>query len=229
MTSLRPAAARLLLLPIALACRTPGDSIAAQSVPQIPTADALVQQYSEAGLVRVTFPSPDPGVPSYARLGSTLNQVFGTADWVMVPFYRDPDAIPGNFDLLRLFDFPGPNGPGAFAAPLRISGFYMVEAGAPLGTFPRVAVSTGTAVPFWFVRRATFDAAAADHILTMDELRGLSPLKGTANSFQELLRPRVGEHLVVLDAKGTLSDGRAFSVHVTHVEDTTRSLRIELR
>jgi hypothetical protein len=63
----------------------------------------------------------------------------------------------------------------------------------------------------------------------MDDLRALAPLMGTATQFEETLRPRAGEHLVVIDAKGRLSDGREFDLHVTHVEESTRALRITIR
>lgn len=195
----------------------------------VPTVAALVKSAEEKGMVRVTFPNPDPGVPVYARLTTLLNQVFHDDEWVAVPFYRTPGAIHPDFNLLSYFDFPGPNGPGAFGVPLTVSGFYMVEAGSPLGTFPQVSISTGDAVPFWFVPWSTFEQAMQDNVVTMAELEAMNPLRGTATQFTETLRPRAGEHLVVINASGTLSDGRTFDFHVTHIEDTTRSIRISIK
>ena len=195
----------------------------------VPLTASLVAAAESGGLARVSFPESDPGIPAYARLGAPLNQIFHDDQWLVIPFYRDPGAIRGDFDLLSIFDFPGPGGPGAFGVPLTITGFFMIEQGAPLGTFPRLSVSKGSAVPVWFVNWPAARAAMADHVLTMDELRALSPIKGTASSFTETLRPRDGEHLVVLNARGTTTDGRRFGVHITHVEDRTTSQRITLR
>jgi hypothetical protein len=69
----------------------------------------------------------------------------------------------------------------------------------------------------------------ADNVVTMGELRAMNPLRGVATRFSETLRPRVGDHLLVLSAAGTLTDGRRFDVQVTHVESTTRNLRIDIR
>lgn len=193
----------------------------------IPAADALVAAASAAGMVRVTFPDPDPGIPLYARVGPPLNQFFHDGTWLAIPFYRDPARIPGSFNLLDYFDFPGPGGPGAFAAPLTLSGFYMIENGAPLGTFPKVVVSSGSRVPIWFVRWSDWQAAAADGTVTMPELAALPLRRGTATQFQETLRPRQDEHLVVINARGTLEDGRSFDFHVTHQLDQQRAIKIQ--
>jgi hypothetical protein len=204
------------------------DPVDGQSA-DIPSAEAQLAAAEAQGLVRVTFPDPDPGVPLYARLGNPANQIFHNERWLVVPFYRNPDQVPANFNLLELYAFPGPTGPGAFGATLLITGQYMIERGAPLGTFPKVAVSTGTAVPVWFVDWSTFRSAMADNVVTMGELRAMNPLRGVATRFSETLRPRIGDHLLVLSAAGTLTDGRRFDVQVTHVESTTRNLRIDIR
>lgn len=198
-------------------------------VPEVPTAEALMAAAESGGLMRVQFPADNPGIPAYARLGNILNQVFHNDTWLVVPFYRQPDLIPGAFDLLQEFDFPGPNGPGAFGVPLTISGHFMIERDAAPTTFPRLVISKGTAVPVWFVSWPTFAAAAADGVVTMDDLRGMNPVRGTATAFDETLRPRAGEHLLVLNAKGRTEDNRSFAVHITHVEDRTVALRVELK
>lgn len=216
-----------LLLALSTACS--GSVPAEASVPDVPSADALVAAAESAGLVRVQFPQENPGIPAYARLGRILDQVFHDATWLVVPFYRQPEAIPGGFNLLQLFDFPGPGGPGAFGAPSTVTGFFMTERDAAPTTFPRIVISKGSAVPVWFVRWPTFEAAAADGVVTMDELRGMNPVRGTASSFDETLRPRAGEHLVILNARGRTEHGRQFSVHITHVEDRTTSLRLDLK
>ncbi len=188
--------------------------------------EALVQFARSAGMTRVTFPDPDPGIPAYARAFPGLNQFFVDGEWLAIPFYRSPDAIPADFNLLDFFHFPDATGPGAFGTPLLTRGFYFVEAGAPLGTFPTLSVSTGDAVPMWFVKWADYQAAMLDGTVTIGEVQAMSPLKGVASRFNETLKPRMDDHLVVISAQGTLEDGRRFQFHVTHLDDTTRSVRI---
>lgn len=211
---------------VVAACSTNGPTVEARS---LATARAAEAEAHGAGMVKRHFPADDPGIPIYMRLTTTLNQVFRDGDWVVIPIYRDPASIPASFNLLTYFDPPGPAGPGAFAVPLRITGHYMIEADAPLGTFPKIAISRGDAVPIWFVRWDALAAAMADGTLTIGDLAGLAPLRGTATRFNETLRPRTCEHHVVIDAAGTLEDGRRFSVHVTHVGDRSRSVRIAFR
>ncbi len=195
----------------------------------IPSAEQLVAAAEASGLVRMTFPDPDPGIPIYARAETTQNQLFRDGEWLAIPFYRPPASIPADFNMLDYFDFPGPDGPGAFGTPLVVSGFYMIEPDAPLGTFPKVAITTGTAVPVWFVRWADFAPLLATGSFTVSQLEALQPLKGTATRYIETLRPRGDEHLVVISSAGTLPDGRQFDFSVTHVGDVTRAINIQFR
>lgn len=192
----------------------------------IPTNDQLIQTAQSAGMVRVTVPDPDPGIPAYARLNPELNQFFHNGEWLAIPFYRAPAAIPADFNLLNFFHFPSEFGPGAFHTPILTSGFYFIEDGALPGTFPSLSMSTGNAVPFWFVKWADFQAAMADGPVTIGDVMAMHPLKGTATKFNETLKPRMDDHLVVISANGQLEDGRRFSFHVTHVGDKTRAIRI---
>jgi len=184
--------------------------------------DLLLSQ----GFERVTFPDPDPGIPAYARVGTMVNQFYHADGWLAIPFFRDPDCVPDDFNMLELFDFPDEDGPGAFACPLQHAGHYLVEAGAEPGTFPRLYVSSGDAVPFWFVRWSDFQDAMADGRVTLPDVRAMSPRKGTATHFRETVQPRLEEHLVVTDASGFLEGGAPFEFHVTHVGDRTQRIRI---
>jgi hypothetical protein len=222
-------AATITLATVAATVISACDSPSTETASTAPDTIEMLAAAAAAGMVRNTFPDPDPGIPAYARLGSLSNQIFHTDEWVVIPFYRNPDAIPPQFNLLGIFDFPSQNGPGAFAAPLLVTGYYMIEAGAPLGTFPKISISKGAAVPIWFVPWSVFESAIADNVLTMAELRALDHVEGVASQFTETLRPRIGEHLLVLNASGALSDGRRFDVHITHLEDKTASLRIDIR
>lgn len=181
------------------------------------------------GLVRKEIPAEDPGPPFYARVTRILDQFFHDDGWLAIPFYRPPECVPGDFDLLGLFDFPGPGGPGAFACPLLFDGFLLTEPDAPPGRFPRHVVLEGSGTPVWFVPWGEFLEAANDGAVTVGELEALDPLIGTTRRYHEMLKPREGDHLIVIDAAGELDDGRDFSLHVTHIEDRTRSVRIQFR
>lgn len=181
---------------------------------------------AHAGLERRLLPTEDPGPPFYARVGY---QILESEGWVAIPFYRAPELVPAAFNLLDFFHFPGPGGPGAFAAPLLMTGFVLIEADAPLGTFPKQVELRGAGTPIWFVQSAAFHAATSDGVLTLSELRGLAPLYGTASRFHETLHPREGEHKIVIQAEGTVSDGRSFSLGVTHIADQLRRMRLTFR
>lgn len=190
---------------------------------------ASMAQIGSEGLVRKDIPDEDPGPPFYARVTSTLNQFFHADGWLAIPFYRDPGCLPPDFNMLELFDFPGPDGLGAFACPLLMRGFMLIEPDAPLGTFPRQVVLHGSGVPFWFVDWNEFQAAAMDGEVTIGELAALGPVTGLADRYHETLKPREGEHVIVIDARGTLEDGRTFQFSVMHLEDRTRSIHVSFR
>lgn len=195
--------------------------------PPAPDADAAAAQ-SQA-LVRLDIPAEDPGPPFYTRVTSILDQLFHDDGWLAVPFYRAPSCVPPGFNLLDHFDFPGPGGPGAFGCPLLLDGFLLTEPDAPQGAFPRQVVLQGSGSPFWFVRWDDFQEAAGDGIVTIGELAALEPLMGTTRRYHETLKPREGDHVVVIDADGTLEDGRTFAFHVTHIENRTHAIRIRIR
>jgi hypothetical protein len=174
-------------------------------------------------LVQRSIPDEDPGPPFYARVGM---QFFDNGKWLAIPFYRPPDCIPPDFNLLQFFHFPGPEGPGAFACPVLMSGRLVTEADAPLGTFPRKVWLRGSDVPIWFVASDAFADAAADGVVTIGELEELHPLRGVASFYRETLQPRAEDHLIVIVSFGALDDGRPFLFQVTQVLDEIKSLAI---
>jgi hypothetical protein len=180
-------------------------------------------QASTGGLVARRIPQDDPGPPFYARLGRPY---FPSDGWLAIPFYRAPACIPPDFNLLDHYHFPGPDGPGAFACQLLVTGTFLIEPDAPPGTFPFHVVLDGSGAPVWFVPSAAFDVAAQDGVVTIGELAALNPLRGTAARYHEMLRPRDGEHKIIIAADGSLEDGRSFLFEVSHVDDQLRSIRI---
>ena len=112
---------------------------------------------------------------------------------------------------------------------MTVAGFLLIEEAAPLGTFPKQVVSRGDNVPFLFVPWETFQEEAADGVVTLPDLQAMGGIAGTADRFHEVLKSRAGEHLVVIDAAGTLEDGRRFQFGVTKDEDQARSIRLQFR
>lgn len=187
---------------------------------------ALISQ----GMVVKAIPDEDPGAPFYARVTPMLNQLFVSDGQLVITFFRNPACVPADFDLLQLFHFPDPpNHFGAFECGLTVWGRLLIEANAPMGTFPKLVNSWGNEVPIWLVSWSAFEAAMQEGPITMDVLQALDPLVGTATRFHETLMPRDGEHRIVINASGVLADGRNFTFHVNHIEDQTRSLRLTIR
>lgn len=177
-----------------------------------------------AGNIKFTFPEENPGAPFYARVGPLLDQFFVKDGWLVIPFYRNPACIDPGFNLMEVFHVPG-----AFFCELTVNGFGIIEADAPQGTFPIIVHTTGTEVPFWFVKWTEFQKIAADGIVTITDIEALSPIKGKADKFKEILRPRMENHHVQINASGKLEDGRNFAFHVTHVGDQTKSIGLRIK
>jgi hypothetical protein len=57
-------------------------------------------------------------------------------------------------------------------------------------------------------------------VVTIGELEALDPLMGVARRFTETLHPEgANNSLLVVNATGTLEDGRSFRLHIT-LQDT---------
>jgi hypothetical protein len=212
-----------LLTAALLACSGADQPVA----PDVDAADGMPANMS-ARMRVVDFPGDDPGPPLYARVTPLLNQIFTDNGLVAIPIYRDPSCIPADTDLMEHIHPPGPGGPGAFGCDLLVQGSYIIEADAPLGTFPVRVVTRGPA-QVWFVDVNDFAAATADGRLTMAELNALSLLRGTAHTFHEMLAPRLESHHVVIASRGRLDDGRTFVFDVSHRGDATQSILIAIR
>ena len=174
---------------------------------------------SAGAQIILQVPDDSPGIPGYARVERPF--VYHTDEWAAIVWYRAPDCVPDGFNLLDLFDIPG-----AFACPLTVSGLELWVDGPGIDAAPRHTVSSGLAVPVWFVPWPALQAALVDDVLTIAELDSLSPLKGIADTFHENLHPSVGPgglpggakvpHLAIT-ASGGLPDGRSFQYEFTGV------------
>ncbi len=182
------------------------------ALPVLLTALAL------AAMADVTtfFPGPvDSGVPAYARIERAPDAkplVHHDKDWAAIIFYRDPACVPAGFNLLDFVDIPG-----VFNCPMTVVGSSTWKNGPPpVDDAPLETVSNGVGkVPIWFVRWDALRAALSDNVLTISELNGLNPLKGTASFFKETLRPTAGPSgategaefgLTLIEARGSLEE-----------------------
>jgi hypothetical protein len=173
---------------------------------------------ASAQVVMLRIPDDSPGIPGYARVERPF--IYHTDEWAAIVFYRAPACVPVGFNLLDVLDIPG-----AFACPLTVAGFELWDNGPGTDAGPRQTVSSGSAVPVWFVPWTAFQTTTADDILTKSELESLNPLKGVATSFHEVLHPFVPSgttggakvpHLTIT-ASGILPDGRSFQYEFTSV------------
>ena len=145
-------------------------------------------------------------LPFYARI------VTGTGEWTPVIFYRPVDCIPESFNLESFFDPPR-----VFACgPMTVDAFAVWENGPGLDPAPRQGRQRGLgAVPIWFVRTEDYLAAREDGVVTIGELEALDPLMGVATRYSETLHPEgANNSLLVVNATGTLEDGRSFKLHI---------------
>lgn len=145
-------------------------------------------------------------LPFYARA------VTGTGEWTPVIFYRPAGCIPENFNLLSFFDPPRVFGCG----PMTVEAFAIWENGPGLDPAPRQGRQRGLgAVPIWFVRTDDYVAAREDGVVTIAELEALDPVMGVAHRFTETLHPEgANNSLLVVNATGSLEDGRSFTLHI---------------
>ncbi len=173
--------------------------------------------------VRIEIPEQGPGVPAYARIQQ--GGVIQDGTWAAIVFYRVPECVPPDFNLLSFLDAPR-----AFGCALTVRGFEIWKNGPPplsADQGPIQSESRGLgAVPVWFVKWTELQTAIADGILTVSEMRTLPSLRiGTASFYQESFRPLgVAQHSSIeIVAHGLLSTGTAFQLHVAASAETDKS------
>jgi hypothetical protein len=167
---------------------------------------------------RNIFPEETPGPPFYTNLAAGYLPHDG--DLAVVFFYRSPECIPADFNLLDYIDltpaFPdGP--PRPFLCDLHIRGrgfWHSADDPAP----KQQIFYELDAVPTWIIAWSELEAAASDGVLTITELASLPSIAaGEAFSFTESVRntvPELRPGSEALKATGLLSDGRSFVVHL---------------
>jgi hypothetical protein len=196
----------------------------ATSVEGPPAAEAAVRTWAlptESGFTR----SPaDP--PFYARIERPYvapNDGYVAA----VVFYRSPDCVPHDFNLLDLLDIPA-----AFSCPLTVAGTEWYENNAPPFMPPYLSVLRhAPQVPVWIVDWNELNAAASDDVLTIGELRSLPSLdRGSATDFYEWLEPfpTRDPSLLMMEAAGTLPRGRRFELRYREDQFVITSFRLRI-
>ena len=166
------------------------------------------------------------GGPFYARLESYL--IHNDGEWAAIAFYRSPDCVPGDFNLLEFFD------PAALDCPSFVGGFEIWKNGPWAGDQSPIQSElklTGP-MPIWFVSWTELQTAIADDVLTIEELVAVpSLLVGAATSFTETLHPSEGaqQTKTTIVASGFLEDGRKFTYQATETKNTLRHVKIEFK
>lgn len=156
---------------------------------------------------------PDPWAPVYARILSSPEQ--NCVAWV---FYRAPEVVPTDFSLPRFTDWKDRNGngvPDPWEHPLLVEGFQIRND----IWYYKCSLQEIDEVPVWFT---SYDEALAvlrsTGTITIEQLSGMtSLLKGSATFYHEELHPVEAAQVFKssYQAKGTLEDGRTFSLHVS--------------
>lgn len=154
------------------------------------------------------------GVPAYHEgTGHTSDGA-----WTGTIFWRSPDCVPKNTDMLALhFELLDPD--VSAQCPLIVEGFAILEGGALFPTFVQLRNPEGQTVPIWFVSGPDILAARADGVLTFRDLQKAPSLrKGTADRYQvELVTTDLGQVRNTL-ATRWLDDHPeiTFSIHTVH-------------
>lgn len=159
-------------------------------------------------------PEDSPGPPFYTLIQPGWFPM--TEDWAAVAWLRDPACVPGDFNLLRLFDPP----PTPFLCALTIEGheIWNTEPPSPVGA-KNILVQGLGAVPMYFVSTGDLLPAIADGVITIDDLEAMASLRvGYADKFTltqqtGTSRGRPGEGKINIVASGALEDGGTFRFH----------------
>ena len=189
---------------------------------------SLAAPTSRLGTVVTTVPGDDdPGPPFYAISGNG-GFLPHTDAWVAIPFDRTLGCVPAGANLLTI------DVPAAFGCPLTVSGHAHWETGPGIDLAPRQSQLSGSAVPIVFAAWSAVQAATADGVLTLPELLALpSAVIGTATQYTEtdifgISGPLgAGRGMYKITARGTLSNGHSFSVHVNEVLGELRVVEIK--
>jgi hypothetical protein len=152
------------------------------------------------------------GAPTFLPDGSVF--VIHDDEWAAIPFYRPPECVPLDFNLLEGSD------PNALDCPLLVEGFAEFKDASDPGPILTELNGRG-AIPVWFVRYGELTDAMADGELTILELLSLESLQIGSASFYHEQNHIFGLHEVshlTVAALGMLEDGRLFQLQAVEVD-----------
>ncbi len=111
--------------------------------------------------INLHHPGQSPGAPYYGHFGRGF--LPNNGEWAGLPFYRSPEFVPPDFNLLDQFDPPA-----AFGCALRVRGTeWWHDLSDP---FPfQVKDYAAEIVPIYFVRWSELRNATADDVLTIGD------------------------------------------------------------
>lgn len=170
------------------------------------------------------------GGPFYARFDGDLH----TDEWFAVPFYRNPDCVPEDFNLLDFFDF------NALTCESFVAGFEIWENGPGTGDPAPIQVSLKAAGPVhvYFIPFAVILQAVEDGILEgglmMSELESLPGFRiGIATFYTETLHPSEAakQTMEEIVAKGFMEEDSSvrFELEFTMTRFNARHVKIEFK
>jgi hypothetical protein len=142
-------------------------------------------------------------------------------EWAGVLFYRPPEGVADDFNLLDFFDIPG----AFFNEPMSVS-TRSIRKDPDLGPPFQLLVKGLGDVAVWLVDADDMADAIADGELTMPELIDIPSLVvGKATKFNEMIQPDPRDpRQVTITAQGKLEDGRTF-----HIKGGGKNLVIEVK
>lgn len=161
------------------------------------------------------FEQTSNDLPFYARI--ERGRIPTDGEWAAVAFYRPPECVRSDFNLLDFFDAPAAFGCNAAGPYLYGFGIFMNGPfEAPIQS--RLQTVPGRIMPVWFVKWSELEEAIADDKLTIGELAAMpSLLLGGATFFNETLHPLgvAQQPRIAIVSFGYLDDGREFVYRAT--------------
>lgn len=201
--------------------------VAAASPQAAPRAGDGMANAQEAKLARDRFYRTPADPPFYARVERPYIAPHDAGTAVIV-FYRDPECVRPDFNLLDLVDVPA-----AFDCGLVVRGSEYRAIGSDPFAPPYLSkLRNSGRQPIWFVSTAELMAAVADDVLTIGELRALPSLvQAWAAPWSEHLEPFPVRTPSVtrMHARGMMPGGKAFVFDYEEVDFTITRFDLSLR